>query len=40
MFTLFPGTDPFASLSMDLLGPLTEAKTGNVFLLIMVDRFS
>jgi len=40
MFTLFPGTDPFASLSMDLLGPLTEAKTGNVFLLIIVDRFS
>jgi len=25
---------------MDHLGPLTETKTGNVFLLIIVDRFS
>jgi len=40
MLKLFPATDPFASLSMDLLGPLTETKTGNVFLLIIVDRFS
>jgi len=40
MVKLFPATDPFASLSMDLLGPLTETKTGNVFLRIIVDRFS
>jgi len=40
MLKLFQATDPFASLSMDLLGPLTEPKTGNVFLLILVDRFS
>ena len=40
MLKLFPATDPFASLSMDLLGPLTETKAGNVFLLIIVDRFS
>jgi len=40
MLNLLPATDPFASLSMDLLGPLTETKTGNVFLLIIVDRFS
>jgi len=40
MLKLFPATDPFASLSMDLLGPLTETKTGNVFLMIIVDRFS
>ena len=40
MLKLFPATDPFASLSMDLLGQLTETKTGNVFLLIIVDRFS
>jgi len=40
MLKLFPATDPFASLSMDLLGPPTETKTGNVFLLIIVDRFS
>jgi len=37
---LLPATDPFASLCMDLLGPLTETKTGNVILLIVVDRFS
>jgi len=36
---LFPATDPLASLFMDLLGPLTETKTGNVFVLIIVDRF-
>jgi len=40
MLKLFPATDPFASLSMDLLGPLLETKPGNVFLLIIVDRFS
>jgi len=40
MLKLFPATDTFASLSMDLLGPLTETKTGIVFLLIIVDRFS
>ena len=40
MLKLFPATDPLASLSMDLLGPLTETKPGNVFLLIIVDRFS
>jgi len=36
----FPATEPFASLFMDVLGPLTETKTGNAFLLIIVDRFS
>jgi len=40
MLKLIPATDPFASLSMDPLGPLTETKTGSVFLLIIVDRFS
>jgi len=40
MLNSFPATDLFASLSMDLLGPLTETKTGNVFLLIIVNRFS
>jgi len=39
MLKLIPATDPFASLSLDLLGPLTETKTGNVFMLIIVDRF-
>jgi len=40
MLKLFSATDPLASLSMDPLGPLPETKTGNVFLLIVVDRFS
>jgi len=40
MLQLFPATDPFESLSIDLLGPLTETKSGNVFLLIIEDRFS
>jgi len=40
MLKLLPATDPLASLSMDLLGPLTETKTGNVFLLIILERFS
>jgi len=40
MLKLFPAMDPFASLSMDLLGPFTETKTGNFFVLIIVDRFS
>jgi len=40
MLKLFPTTEPFAILSMDLLGLLTETKSGNVFLLIIVDRFS
>jgi len=40
MLKLFQATEPFSSLSMDLLGPLTETKTGNFFLLIIVDRFS
>jgi len=37
---LFPATKPIASVSMDLLGPLTTTKTGSVFLLIIVDRFT
>jgi len=40
MLKFFPATDPFASLSMELLGPLTETKAGNFFLLIIFDRFS
>jgi len=37
---LFPARDPFAILSMDLLGLLTEKTARNVVLLIIVDRFS
>jgi len=39
MLKSFPETEPVARLFMDLLGPLTETKTGNVFLLIIFDRF-
>ena len=40
MLKLFLATDSFASLSMDFLGPLKETKTGNVFLLSIVDLYS
>jgi len=40
MLKLFPATEHFESLSVDLLGPLTETVTGSVFLLINGDRFS
>jgi len=40
MLKLFLATGPFARLSMDLLGRLTETKTVQVFLLIFVYRFS
>jgi len=39
MLKMFSATDPFSSLSIDLLGPLTKTKTGNFFLLIFFDRF-
>jgi len=37
---LFPSTEPFASVSLEILGPFTETKTGNRFLFIIVDRFT
>jgi len=40
LMQFFPETEPFASVSLDILGPLTETKTGNRFLLIIVDGFS
>ena len=40
MLKFFPATDPFASLSLDLLGPQTETKTGNVFLMTIAGRVS
>ena len=36
---LFPATKPLASLCIDILGPLTKSKKGNVFLLVITDRF-
>jgi len=40
MLKLFSRTEPFASLSTDLLGRLTETKTGNGSLWIIVDGCS
>jgi len=40
MLTLFQGTAPFAIQSMDLFRLLKEIKTGNVFLLMIVERLS
>jgi len=40
LLKLLPEMDPFASLSMDVLGPLKKTNTGNVFLLIMVHLLS
>ena len=37
---LFPATKPLASLCIDILGPLTKSKEGNVFLLLIMDRFT
>lgn len=37
---LFPANEPFASLAMDILGPLPASENGNRFILVMVDRFS
>jgi transposase InsO family protein len=37
---LFPPSAPFEFVAMDILGPLSETKDGNRFLLVIVDRFS
>jgi hypothetical protein len=37
---LFPPSAPLEFVSIDILGPLPETKEGNIFLLVMVDRFS
>jgi len=39
MLKLFPVTDPVASVSIDILRPVTETSTGRIFLLIVVDWF-
>jgi len=40
MLKLIRATGPLAGLSIDLLGPLTETKIENVFLLIIFDWLS
>ena len=37
---LFPATKPLASLCIDIFGPLTKSKKGNVFLLVTTYRFT
>lgn len=37
---LFPATEPFASLAMNILGPLPEFEGGYKLILVIVDLFS
>lgn len=37
---LFPASEPLTDVCLDLLGPFPESATRNVYLLVMVDRFS
>lgn len=37
---LFPATEPFTDVCLDLLGPLPETINGNKYLVVMVDRFT
>lgn len=37
---LFPATEPFTEVCLDLLGPLPETSNGNVYLVVIVDRFT
>jgi Integrase zinc binding domain/Integrase core domain len=37
---LFPASSPLDYVSMDILGPLPKTKHGNLFLLVITDRFS
>ena len=40
LLRLFPATDPFTDVCLDLLGPLPETANGNEYLLVIVDRFT
>lgn len=37
---LFPASEPFTDVCLDLLGPFPVSASGNRFLLVIVDRFS
>lgn len=37
---LFPATEPFAAIAVDLLGPLPRTPEGYEYLLVMCDRFT
>ncbi len=38
--TLFPAAAPLEDVAMDLLGELPHTRRRNVYLLVIVDRFS
>jgi len=38
--TLFPATEPFIDLSVDIFGPIPATRAGNRFILVITDRFS
>jgi len=37
---LFPATEPFAALAIDLLGPLPWTPEGYEYILVICDRFT
>ena len=37
---LFPATEPFEAVAIDVLGPLPRTPEGYEYLLVMCDRFS
>jgi len=37
---LFPATDPFAALAIDVLGPLPRSPAGYEYILVICDRFT
>eukprot|EP00170_Pyropia_yezoensis_P000369 contig_2095_g370 len=37
---LFPASEPFTDVCLDVLGPLPETACGNEYLLVNVDRFT
>ena len=40
LMRLFPATEPFSGLAMDLLGPLPTSRNGHRFILVICDRFT
>ena len=37
---LFPATEPFAAVAIDLLGPLPRTPEGYEYILVICDRFT
>lgn len=36
---LYPAVEPLEDVAMDRLGPLSKKKSGNQFVLVMMDRY-